>query len=178
VQGVEAFRRDKYEIIIVDTSGRHKQQVGLPLPLPLPLQATETKPICDPRRLSYSKRWLLSRRPSARTSPSSSWMHRSARPLVSSAVSRAMVCVARCGKCSSIPFRCAGDQAAAFKQSVDLGGVIVTKLDGHAKGGGALSAVAATGAPIVFLGRPARAMPVPHATACSSSVLCCCALPP
>ena len=28
----------------------------------------------------------------------------------------------------------------------------MTKLDGHAKGGGALSAVAATGSPIVFLG--------------------------
>ena len=77
----------------------------------------------------------------------------------------------------SIPVHCSGDQAAAFKQSVDLGGVIVTKLDGHAKGGGALSAVAATGAPIVFLGRPAGAMPVPHAAACSS-VLRCCALPP
>jgi len=30
--------------------------------------------------------------------------------------------------------------------------VIITKLDGHAKGGGALSAVAATGSPIVFVG--------------------------
>lgn len=29
---------------------------------------------------------------------------------------------------------------------------MITKLDGHAKGGGALSAVAATKAPIVFLG--------------------------
>lgn len=31
---------------------------------------------------------------------------------------------------------------------VSVGSVIITKLDGHAKGGGALSAVAATGAPI------------------------------
>ena len=30
--------------------------------------------------------------------------------------------------------------------------MIVTKLDGHAKGGGSLSAVAATESPIVFLG--------------------------
>lgn len=30
--------------------------------------------------------------------------------------------------------------------------VVITKMDGHAKGGGALSAVAATGSPIVFLG--------------------------
>lgn len=33
-----------------------------------------------------------------------------------------------------------------------VGSVIVTKLDGHAKGGGSLSAVAATESPIVFLG--------------------------
>ena len=31
-------------------------------------------------------------------------------------------------------------QAEAFAQSVDIGGVVVTKLDGHSKGGGALSA--------------------------------------
>jgi hypothetical protein len=43
-------------------------------------------------------------------------------------------------------------QAAAFKSAVPVGSVIITKLDGHAKGGGALSAVAATGAPIIFLG--------------------------
>jgi hypothetical protein len=30
--------------------------------------------------------------------------------------------------------------------------VIVTKLDGHAKGGGALSAVAATKSPVIFIG--------------------------
>lgn len=31
-------------------------------------------------------------------------------------------------------------QARAFKEKVDIGSVIITKLDGHAKGGGALSA--------------------------------------
>ena len=31
-------------------------------------------------------------------------------------------------------------QAQAFKDTVDVGAVIITKLDGHAKGGGALSA--------------------------------------
>jgi signal recognition particle subunit SRP54 len=40
------------------------------------------------------------------------------------------------------------DQATAFKETVSVGSVIVTKLDGHAKGGGALSAVAATESPI------------------------------
>lgn len=44
------------------------------------------------------------------------------------------------------------DQAKAFKDAVGVGSVIVTKLDGHAKGGGAISAVAATGAPISFIG--------------------------
>lgn len=43
-------------------------------------------------------------------------------------------------------------QARAFKSKVDVGAVIVTKLDGHAKGGGALSAVAATQSPIIFIG--------------------------
>ena len=31
-------------------------------------------------------------------------------------------------------------QARAFKEKVDVASLIVTKLDGHAKGGGALSA--------------------------------------
>ncbi len=43
-------------------------------------------------------------------------------------------------------------QAEQFHKSCGVTGVIVTKLDGTAKGGGALSACAATGAPIVFLG--------------------------
>eukprot|EP00955_Chlamydomonas_euryale_P027289 287894-Chlamydomonas_euryale.AAC.1 len=44
------------------------------------------------------------------------------------------------------------DQARAFRESVEVGAVIVTKMDGHAKGGGALSAVSATKSPIIFLG--------------------------
>lgn len=39
-----------------------------------------------------------------------------------------------------------------FAEAVAVGSVIITKLDGHAKGGGALSAVAATNSPITFLG--------------------------
>lgn len=31
-------------------------------------------------------------------------------------------------------------QAKAFKERVNVGSIIITKLDGHAKGGGALSA--------------------------------------
>jgi signal recognition particle subunit SRP54 len=40
----------------------------------------------------------------------------------------------------------------AFRKAVNVGSVIITKLDGHAKGGGALSAVAATESPITFIG--------------------------
>ncbi|TLZ51107.1 MAG: signal recognition particle protein Srp54 [Methanobacteriota archaeon] len=46
----------------------------------------------------------------------------------------------------------AGPEAKAFHEAAGVTAVIVTKLDGTAKGGGALSAVAETGAPIVFLG--------------------------
>ncbi|MEK6863468.1 MAG: signal recognition particle protein Srp54 [Nanoarchaeota archaeon] len=43
-------------------------------------------------------------------------------------------------------------QAQAFHDACGVTGVIVTKLEGTAKGGGALSACAVTGAPIVFIG--------------------------
>jgi signal recognition particle subunit SRP54 len=43
-------------------------------------------------------------------------------------------------------------QAKAFHEATPIGAIIVTKLDGSARGGGALSAVAATGAPIKFIG--------------------------
>ncbi|MEM1515637.1 MAG: signal recognition particle protein Srp54 [Candidatus Bathyarchaeia archaeon] len=43
-------------------------------------------------------------------------------------------------------------QAKAFHEATPIGSIIVAKLDGSARGGGALSAVAATGAPIKFIG--------------------------
>jgi signal recognition particle subunit SRP54 len=46
----------------------------------------------------------------------------------------------------------AGPVAETFHELVGITGTIVTKLDGTARGGGALSAVSATGAPIVFIG--------------------------
>jgi signal recognition particle subunit SRP54 len=42
-------------------------------------------------------------------------------------------------------------QAFAFNSTTKVGGIVVTKLDGTAKGGGALAAAAATGAKIVFV---------------------------
>ena len=50
----------------------------------------------------------------------------------------------------------AGEQAKAFSEATDIGSIIITKLDGTAKGGGALSAVAETGAPIKFIGTGER----------------------
>ena len=50
----------------------------------------------------------------------------------------------------------AGEQAKAFSKATDIGSIIITKLDGSAKGGGAMSAVAETGAPIKFIGTGER----------------------
>ncbi|CAA7037557.1 unnamed protein product [Microthlaspi erraticum] len=44
------------------------------------------------------------------------------------------------------------EQAAAFKEKFNVGAVIVTKMDGSAKGGSALSAVVATQSPVTFIG--------------------------
>jgi len=46
----------------------------------------------------------------------------------------------------------AREQALAFSKTTNIGSIIITKLDGSAKGGGALSAVAEIGAPIKFIG--------------------------
>jgi signal recognition particle subunit SRP54 len=47
-------------------------------------------------------------------------------------------------------------QAQAFHQAAPVGGIVVTKLDGAAKGGGALAASAATGAKVFFIGTGER----------------------
>ena len=46
----------------------------------------------------------------------------------------------------------AGPQAKAFNEAIGITGIVLTKLDGTAKGGGALSAASEVGAPIVFVG--------------------------
>ncbi|MEM4714465.1 MAG: signal recognition particle receptor subunit alpha [Candidatus Nanoarchaeia archaeon] len=46
----------------------------------------------------------------------------------------------------------AKDQAKAFQENVGITGIIVTKMDGSAKGGGTLSACAQTGAKVKFIG--------------------------
>jgi signal recognition particle subunit SRP54 len=100
--GVDLFRKEKYEIVIVDTSGRHRQEAALFEEM---MQIHE---VVDPNDVIF---------------------------VMDSHIGQACF-----------------DQAKAFSDAVPVGSVIVTKLDGHAKGGGALSAVSATKAPIIFIG--------------------------
>ncbi|XP_054724835.1 signal recognition particle subunit SRP54 [Uloborus diversus] len=101
-EGVEKFKNENFEIIIVDTSGRHKQEDSLFEEM---LQVSNAT---NPDNIIF---------------------------VMDASIGQA---------CEA--------QARAFKEKVDVGAVIVTKLDGHAKGGGALSAVAATQSPIIFIG--------------------------
>lgn len=48
------------------------------------------------------------------------------------------------------------NQAMAFHQTAPVGGIAITKLDGTAKGGGAIAASAATGAKVFFIGTGER----------------------
>ncbi|KAJ8891474.1 hypothetical protein PR048_004002 [Dryococelus australis] len=100
--GVDMFKKEGFEIIIVDTSGRHKQEESLFEEM---LQVSNA---IKPDNIIF---------------------------VMDATIGQA---------CEA--------QARAFKEKVDVGSVIVTKLDGHAKGGGALSAVAATNSPIIFIG--------------------------
>jgi signal recognition particle subunit SRP54 len=101
-QGVQKFKEDGFEVIIVDTSGRHKQEASLFEEM---LQVSNA---VKPNNIIF---------------------------VIDAAIGQA---------CEA--------QAKAFHQTVDIGSVIITKLDSHAKGGGALSAVAATKSPIIFIG--------------------------
>ncbi|KAI8991897.1 hypothetical protein BDF20DRAFT_904297 [Mycotypha africana] len=102
LQGVEKFKAENFEIIIVDTSGRHKQESEL---------FEEMKQI-------------------------------------SSAIKPDTTIFVMDGTIG----QAAEPQAKAFKEAADFGSIIITKMDGHAKGGGAISAVAATHSPIIFIG--------------------------
>ena len=100
--GVLQFQKEQYEVIIVDTSGRHQQEVAL---------------LEEMQEISSAVR------------PHNTIL------VVDATQGQAVY-----------------DQALAFHAAVDVGSVIITKLDGGAKGGGALSAVAATQSPILFTG--------------------------
>jgi len=104
--GVKHFKNKKYDIILVDTAGRHKEEQGL---------IDEMKHIA---KVVEPDETIL---------------------VIDGTIGQQ-----------------AKTQAEAFKEATDFGSIIITKLDGSAKGGGALSAVAATGAPIKFLGEGER----------------------
>mmetsp|Transcript_73330 Transcript_73330/g.166218 ORF Transcript_73330/g.166218 Transcript_73330/m.166218 type:complete len:520 (-) Transcript_73330:84-1643(-) len=101
-EGVAMFKKEKYDLILVDTSGRHRQETALFD------EMKQVEEAVQPHDIVF---------------------------IMDSHIGQACY-----------------EQAKAFRECVNVGSVIITKLDGHAKGGGALSAVAATNSPIIFLG--------------------------
>jgi signal recognition particle subunit SRP54 len=101
-KGMEQFAGEKYDLIIVDTAGRHKDEKEL---------MSEMR---DLAKQIQPNEIILA---------------------IDASIGQA-----------------ATSQASAFNESTKIGSILVTKLDGTAKGGGALSAVAATHAKIKFIG--------------------------
>lgn len=101
-EGVDKFKKERFEIIIVDTSGRHRQEQDL---------FDEMVQIQQAVRPDQT----------------------------------IMVLDASIGQAAEA-------QSRAFKEAADFGAIVITKTDGAAAGGGAISAVAATHTPIVFIG--------------------------
>ncbi|XP_042457909.1 signal recognition particle 54 kDa protein 2-like isoform X1 [Zingiber officinale] len=134
VEGVETFKKENRDLIIVDTSGRHKQEAALFEEMRQVSEATVHIYIVlsisyiHLSVVAYNKKYAM-RQVSEATKPDLIIF------VMDSSIGQA-----------------AFDQAQAFKQSVAVGAVIITKMDGHAKGGGALSAVAATKSPVIFIG--------------------------
>lgn len=89
-QGVAKFKKERFDVIIVDTSGRHKQESEL---------FQEMVQIGEAVKPNMTL----------------------------------LVLDASIGQAAEA-------QSRAFKESADFGAIIVTKMDGHAKGGGAISA--------------------------------------
>lgn len=119
MEGVETFKKENCDLIIVDTSGRHKQEAALFEEM---RQVSEATVLCLYYIINLTDTIMLI--------PESNM-------LLASLVQKPDLVIFVMD--SSIG-QAAFDQAQAFKQSVPVGAVIVTKMDGHAKGGGALSA--------------------------------------
>lgn len=122
VEGVERFKKENCDLIIVDTSGRHKQEAALFEEMRQVSEAT----VCALKSLKYIL--AFSNAMKAIKNHHHSFIFLQKPDLVIFVMD------------SSIG-QAAFDQAQAFKQSVSVGAVIITKMDGHAKGGGALSAL-------------------------------------
>jgi signal recognition particle subunit SRP54 len=104
--GLAYFKDQNLDVVIIDTAGRHKEEVGL-------LQEMNE-------------------------------MYKSATPDLVLLVIDATI------------GQGAYKQAEAFHKAAPVGGIVITKLDGTAKGGGALAASAATGAKVMFIGTGER----------------------
>lgn len=108
-QGVAKFKKEKFEVIIVDTSGRHKQEGELfeeMVQIGKAVKPDMTVLVMD---ASIGK-------------------------------SRPLLLFGKCYVSFCALGQAAEAQSSAFKESADFGAIIVTKMDGHAKGGGAISA--------------------------------------
>ena len=105
-KGLEHFKIQKVDITIVDTAGRHKEELSL---------LDEMRTMRD-------------------------------------VINPDLVLLVIDGTIGQQAF----NQAKAFHEAVAVGGIIVTKLDGTAKGGGVLAASAVTGAKVMFIGTGER----------------------
>jgi signal recognition particle subunit SRP54 len=105
-EGLEYFRQQNTDVVIIDTAGRHKEESGL------------LAEMSSMYKVSIPDLVLL---------------------VIDGTIGQQ-----------------AYNQAKAFHQAAPVGGIIITKLDGTAKGGGALAAAAATNARVMFIGTGER----------------------
>jgi signal recognition particle subunit SRP54 len=105
-RGLEYFRSQNVDVVIIDTAGRHKEETSL-------LEEMNS-------------------------------MYRVAIP--------DLVLLTIDGTIGQQAY----SQAKAFHEAAPVGGIIITKLDGTAKGGGALASAAATNAKVMFIGTGER----------------------
>jgi signal recognition particle subunit SRP54 len=105
-KGLEHFKMQAIDVIIVDTAGRHKEESSLID------EMREMRDVIDPD----------------------------------------LVLLVIDGTIGQQAF----NEARAFHEAAPVGGIIVTKLDGTAKGGGVLAASAVTGAKVMFIGTGER----------------------
>ncbi|MGB7954491.1 MAG: signal recognition particle receptor subunit alpha [Candidatus Nitrosopolaris sp.] len=105
-KGLDHFRKQVLDVIIIDTAGRHKEERGLLEEMKTMYEVSEPDVV------------LL---------------------VVDGTIGQQ-----------------AHNQAKAFHEAAPVGGIVISKLDGTAKGGGVIAASAATGARVMFIGNGER----------------------
>jgi signal recognition particle subunit SRP54 len=111
-KGLDHFRKQVLDVIIIDTAGRHKEERGLLEEMKTMYEVSEPDVV------------LL---------------------VVDGTIGQQ-----------------AHNQAKAFHEAAPVGGIVITKLDGTAKGGGVIAASAATGARVMFIGTGERIDDLEH----------------